>query len=106
MFAVWEPILPTDLLPPSTSTLARLPDTRVRQFYDPDHLVAQRLQADARPPQPETGCCRSHGTLWDLLAIYPADATWTDRMPTAVIFNGPVVNAAGALESYLAHRPD
>jgi hypothetical protein len=61
---------------------------------DPDHLIAARMATDARAPQPEPDCCERHGILWDLVAVYPPDATWTDKMPPAVLINGPVVGVA------------
>jgi hypothetical protein len=98
VFAVWQPMLLTDISPPTTGTLARLSDRRVRQFYDPDHLLAKHLNADARPPQPVPDCCTQKGVFWDLMAIYPAGGSWTDRLPVATFFNGPVVDAIDGLE--------
>lgn len=106
MFAVWEPILPTDAGAPVTGTLARLADGRVRQFYDPGHLVATRLAADAREPQPSPGCCRRDGILWDLLAIYRPGATWDERVPAAAVFDGPVVAVTNGLERVLQSARD
>ena len=48
VFAVWEPMLTTDWQSPTSGVLARLKDVRARQYWDPRHLVAQRLAADAR----------------------------------------------------------
>ena len=101
MFVIWEPILPTDVAPPITSVLSRMPDVRVQQYWDPNHLVAKQLAADARPPQPEQECCVRGGVLWDLAAVYPKGATWQAQMPTAILFNGPVVDVTEALESAL-----
>ena len=101
MFAVWQPMLPTDISAPVAGTLARLLDRRVRQYYDPDHLIARRLKADARAPQPEPACCMRHDILWDLLVVYPPGAEWTDRLPVATTVNGPVVDVMGHLEEAL-----
>lgn len=101
VFAVWEPMLPTDQSAPTSGTLARLSDRRVRQYYDADHVFAKRLQADARAPQPVPDCCTREGILWDLIAVYPAGAQWTDRLPVATFFNGPVVDAIDGLEKVL-----
>jgi hypothetical protein len=87
-------MLPTDWTAPAGFVLRRMRDARVRQYWDPNHLVAQRIEADARAPQPEPECCQRHGILWDLAAVYAADASWTDRMPPAVLINGPVVEIA------------
>jgi hypothetical protein len=56
---------------------------------------------DARPPQPELECCTKGDIIWDIAAVYPPGATWTDRMPPAVVFNGPVVDIASDIESAL-----
>ena len=39
VLVIWEPILATDWKAPSHSTLARIPDRRARQFWDPKHLA-------------------------------------------------------------------
>ena len=101
VFAVWMPVLATDVVAPTSRTLGRLADPRVRQYWDPDSLVAKKLGQDARPPQPEPDCCRRKGVLWDLLAIYPSGGEWTATFPTAVVFNGPVEDVADALKQAL-----
>lgn len=90
VFAVWEPILPTDWTAPSTGVLGRLSDARVRQFWDKEHSLAKIL-AGSHSGQTDPRCCKRAGILWDLIAVYPAGALWSDRMPPAVVFDGPVV---------------
>ena len=97
-------MLPTDLSAPTSGTLARLADRRVRQYYDADHLFAKRLQADAREPQPVPDCCTRKGILWDLMAVYAAGAQWTDKLPVAPFFNGPVVDAIDGLKNALRSK--
>ena len=97
-------MLPTDLSQPTTGTLARLSDSRVRQYYDDDHLIAKRMKEDARPPQPTPDCCTRKDILWDLMAIYAPSSQWTDKMPTAFFFNGTVVDVAEELEKVLAGK--
>ena len=94
VFAVWQPMLPTDWSAPTAGVLGRLPSRRVRQYWDPHHLIAKRMGADARAPQPTPDCCEQEGILWDLAAVYAPDAIWMDRMPPAVLLNGPVVSIA------------
>lgn len=101
VFVVWQPMLPSDWAAPADSTLRRLSDRRVQQFWDPDHLVARQMERDARPPQPSPDCCTRSGILWDLAAFFPAGAEWTDRLPPATFFNGPVVDVAGEVEALL-----
>ena len=95
-------MLPTDWSAPSSAVLRRLSDGRVQQYWDPDHVIATRMKKDARSPQPEQDCCLRSGILWDLAAVYPAGALWSDRMPTATMFNGPVVDVIPAIEEALA----
>lgn len=104
VFVIWEPILATDFAAPAAWVLRRVPDRRVQQYWDRDHLVARRMAADARPPQPEPECCLQGEILWDLVALYPPGAVWDDRLPAATLFNGPVVELQGAIESALGVR--
>jgi hypothetical protein len=103
VFVVWEPILATDTAVPGTPVLQRMPDSRVQQYWDPNHLVAKQLAKDARPPQPAQECCVRDTILWDLAALYAPGVSWTDQIPTAVLFNGPVVDVAEKLEGVLAN---
>jgi len=105
VFVVWEPILSTDWSPPSTFALHRIRDERARQYWDPEHLIAKKLAADRRAPQPEEECCEQSGILWDLVAVYPRGVVWTDRLPAAVLFNGPVVDVKEDLESRILASP-
>ena len=91
VFAVWEPMLPTDFSKPTTIVLNRLYDRRVVQFWDKGHVLASRMSQDARPPQPTQQCCVRNGHLWDLLAIYRASEKWETQMPVATMFDGPVL---------------
>ena len=102
IFAVWQPMLPTDMSAPSTRTLARLSDRRVRQYWDADHLVAKKLKENARAPQPQSECCTRNGILWDLMAIYPPAERWTDSLPVASFFNGTIVDVVEGLTQTLS----
>ncbi|HEU4694391.1 MAG TPA: hypothetical protein VFS23_38750 [Vicinamibacterales bacterium] len=95
-------MLPTDWAAPASSALRRLSDARVQQYWDPNHLLAAQMKKDARAPQPEQDCCVRSGILWDLAAVYPPGSTWSERMPAATVFNGPVVDVTEAIEGALA----
>lgn len=94
-------MLPTDWVAPASSVLRRLADRRVQQYWDPDHLLATQMKKDAREPQPVQDCCIRSGNLWDLAAVYERGSTWSDRMPAATVFNGPVVDVTDAIEDAL-----
>jgi hypothetical protein len=102
VFAVWQPMLPTDWAAPASFVLRRLSDGRVQQYWDPNHLLAAQMKNDAREPQPVLDCCIRSGILWDLAAVYPPGSIWSDRMPAATVFNGPVVDVTDAIEDAIA----
>lgn len=106
MLVVWEPMLPTDLRSPVNATLRRLPDQRARQFWDPQHLVAQELgrMAGENPDHPKPDCCVNRGFFWDMAILYASHSKWR-QTPTAVFWNGPVVRVASALEKALQNGP-
>ena len=95
-------MLATDLGAPTPLVLQRLKDTRARQFWDPGHTLAMQLAADAQAPQPKQHCCDQKGVLWDLAAVYPPGEVWSDHIPAATFFDGPVVKVQPSLESALA----
>lgn len=102
VLAVWEPIQVIDWGRPLTLVLGRMPDSRVRQFWDETHLAAKQMVADAREPQPVPECCDESGVWWDTVAVYPKGAMWSDRLPPAVFVNGPVIEVEAALGGKVA----
>lgn len=99
MFAVWEPILPTDWNAPRTGALGRLNDRRVRQYWDPDHLVAAAIKKSEGSHRPD--CCERKGFLWDLDAAYAPETRWSENLPVPALLNGPVVETTGDLDRLL-----
>jgi len=97
-------MLPTDWAAPASSVLRRLSDRRVQQYWDPNHLLATEMKKDARAPQPVQDCCIRSGILWDLAAVYGRGSTWSDQMPPATVFNGPVVDVTDAIEDAVGSR--
>jgi hypothetical protein len=106
VLVVWEPILATDWRSPSGSTLARIPDRRVRQFWDPKHVVTRKLNEIAmqKPPQPEPSCCIQQGFYWDQAILYAPHEHWKDE-PTSLFWNGPVARIISGLEKTLNDQP-
>ena len=96
VFVVWEPVLPTDVAPPTTGDLARCHDPRARQFWDEQTLVSQSL-GDTHAP-------RRGGVAWDYVALFPPGPTWDDKLPPAAFDGGPVVQVADELRDRLASR--
>src|ERR1017187_6578037 len=94
-------MLATDWQSPTSGVLARLKDVRARQYWDPGHLLAKRLGADARDPQPKQACYLRKSILWELAAPSPPGVEWKDVFPAATFFNGPVVKRKTELETAL-----
>jgi len=106
VLVVWEPMLPSDLRSPVRGTLGRIPDRRARQFWDPQHLVAQELRriASENPDQPKPECCTFRGWFWDGAILFAPHSKWR-QAPAAVFWNGTVVRVAPDLEKVLQNRP-
>jgi hypothetical protein len=95
VLVVWEPILPSDWSRPTRPVMARIPDSRVIQFWDKDYLIATQLKGQLRTKQPT--CCRHSGTLWDLVALYPKGTNWNESEPFYV--DGPIYKIESELQN-------
>ena len=84
VFVVWEPVLPTDLGAPSTSTLRRLSDRRVSQYWDKQHLVSRLLGERDRS-----------SVIWDYVGVYQPGALWDQSPPTPTFSKVPVIRGIG-----------
>lgn len=91
VFVVWEPVLPTDLAAPSTTTLARVFDTRASQYWDRGRVLSHLMGEHDRP-----------SVVWDYIAVYPPGALWTTEAPPNPTYSGrPVVNVTANTKAAL-----
>jgi hypothetical protein len=109
VLVVWEPIAIGDFASPNTKTMARIPDGRVRQFWDPQHLLAKELVrradgAKSNPSYPRRDCCVERGFDFDEAALYAPGSRWRDD-PTPLFWNGAVVDVIESLEKSLREQP-
>jgi len=65
VFVVWEPVLITDWHAPGAGAVARIPDARVTQFWDPRRSLSQAI--------------RRGRVVWDYVAIYPPECVGAMR---------------------------
>ena len=79
-FVVWEPVLPTDWLSPSTLALRRISHTRTAQFWDKGRLISHSMGEHDR-----------RSVVWDYIAVFAAGAVWEDHPPQALYQGKPVV---------------
>ena len=108
VFVVWEPVLMTDLGPPTTSTLARIHDARVTQCWDRDrHLSKDLIRAMLAEPKRYilTEEIHEDDIVWDTIALFPAGALWTSDVPVPAFYGHPVVDSMDGLHSALAGLP-
>ena len=80
VFVVWEPVLATDLSAPSTITLRRIHDARVKQYWDRDRVLSHAMGEHDRP-----------SVVWDYIAVYKPDQGWRDAPPQPEFQGRPVV---------------
>jgi hypothetical protein len=89
VFVIWEPVLPTDFVAPSTAALARIPDMRAAQYWDRNRGLSHLLGEHNRS-----------SVAWDYIAVYAPGTLWQDVPPKPVDSRKPVRDAiSGAKES-------
>jgi hypothetical protein len=97
VFVIWEPVLATDLSAPSTITLRRIHDPRVKQYWDSSRVVSHAMGEHDRP-----------SVVWDYIAVYRPQQIWTDAPPPPEFEGRPVVRfmegARRALEAIYAEQ--
>jgi hypothetical protein len=85
VFVIWEPVLPTDFVAPSTAPLARIPDARALQYSDRkrslSHLLGERNRSTV---------------VWDYIAVYAPGMLWQDAPPKPIYSDGPVRDVISA----------
>jgi hypothetical protein len=109
VFVVWEPVLVTDVEPPSNRELQRVSDTRAQQFWDKGAAVSRAVSPPIVAPGQDVKRQRyrtSGDRLWDTIAVYPAGAAWEDKPPVPIYTGGPVVNVASDLRKTLRDAID
>lgn len=86
VLAVWEPIFDTDR-PPTPKLLGNINDARVRQLWDPGHIVSDEMRASelAHPGSPSQARTRTSsmpdGIMYDTVAIFPPGSRWETTLP-------------------------
>jgi hypothetical protein len=110
VLAVWEPVLGLDIAPPTSAKLARLSDPRVEQFWDAGQLLSQRLVAIARAhperlrPNQREQLAKAR-TVWDFIALYPANVQWAGEPPFPEFSGAPVVDVIDEVRSRIDAAP-
>jgi hypothetical protein len=89
VFVIWEPVLPTDFVAPSTAALRRIPDARAAQYWDRKRALSHLLVEHNRS-----------SVVWDHIAVYAPGTLWQDAPPKPFYSDNPVRDViSGAKES-------
>jgi hypothetical protein len=102
VFAVWEPMLPTDWGRPNSHVLERLSDPRVIQVWDSHRLIAGLVEQGASGRRPR--CCHRNGAWWDVIATYPPGSQWSGSAPAPELLDGTIVRTAFQLDAQLGQH--
>lgn len=81
VFVIWEPVLPSDLFAPSTSSLNRISDARVSQYWDKPRVVSRSM-----------GETNHDSIVWDIVAVYERGKLWEQAPPKPAYSGGAVID--------------
>ena len=83
LFIVWEPVIVSDLWPPTSFVLSRVTDRRAMQFWDGSTSLSRSMLAaeenswllpQGESPSPDM-------IVWDFVAVFPPGPTWGSQEP-------------------------
>ncbi len=97
VFVVWEPVIVTDVAPPTNGVLSRIPDPRVAQFWDPSLALSRLMTQGAAGAETST----PESVVWDQVLIYAPGGRWEEAPPPADFSGGPVVDVIEGLRGRL-----
>ena len=101
VLVVWEPVILTDLGPPTSAVRRPLSDSRVIEYWDEHRWLSPKMIQRAALIAKEQGQdppLRSDQIAWDLIALFPPGAAWEDPFPVPAWYDGPVVQSLGPVE--------
>ena len=111
VLVVWEPVIRTDVAPPTTGTLARISDPRAIQYWDRDRLLSTYLMAVARAnpswlrsQDRERVMKGEYFIIWVVALTFPAGSRWESTLPPPSYYGGPVVQGVDAIRGALGER--
>ena len=105
MLVVWEPVIRTDIAPPTNGTLARIADARAIQYGDHDRTFSAYLTGVARAnpgwvrPQDRARLGREDFVAWDVALVFPAGSRWEATLPAPSFYGGPIIDELDRLRA-------
>ncbi len=107
VFVVWEPVIVTDVAPPTTGALGLIHDLRAAQYWDRERVLSEdivrALRADPSryPLGDELGEVDEETIVWDFIAVFPRGALWERDIPAPSFHGFPVVRSISGLRQAL-----
>ena len=92
VFVIWEPVIVTDIAPPTSGTLARIPDARVAQFWDEGRVVSAEIVRSVRADPARYGLADElddDTIVWDTVVLIPPAAAMGGRVSGARVLRVP-----------------
>jgi len=102
VFVVWEPVLFSDWIGPTSGTLRRLHDRRGSQLWDRGRLLSSLIHESVRADSNNgfARCSEPGHVVWDVVAVFPPGGRWESRMPSPSYCDGAVV---GIMDGFRKH---
>ena len=104
VFVVWEPVITTDIAPPTTAKLGLIHDLRAIQYWDHDRALSQDMMRAvlANPSRYHLGeDLDEDAIVWDAVALFPKGVIWEQDVPVPSYYGSPVVEAVSSLPEAL-----
>lgn len=93
---MWEPVLKTDIAPPTSRGLALVPDPRAAQYWDPALVLSKDFVRSVNENPTRYGrdeVLPPNFVAWDVVAVFDATAHWDRDIPVPAYYGGPVVHS-------------
>jgi hypothetical protein len=97
VFVLWEPVLDSDLGPPSEENKARVSDPRAKQYWDQKLLFSNEVMAltnkyPERFSEEHKKEVAKRNLIWDAVLIFKPGARWEEMLPFPDYSAGPVLD--------------
>jgi len=92
-FLVWEPVIWSDVAPPTSSVLALVRDPRAIQYWDAERALSRDIVRAVNADPARYGFdapLDEEFIVWDVLAVFPPGALWERDLPVPAFYDGPV----------------
>lgn len=102
VYVVWGTVLPDDRDPPTLDVSMLITDSRVKQFWDPNHDLSLMVRAEADSGMKEFSDFKTGGhTPYDIANLYKPGTKWVARVPAPFYVGVPVAESIPELTKKL-----